>query len=148
MYDVAYATLAVAHVHGLPFTIIAPGIGYAPGKVAAAIMVPVNSPAQSGKDLNGKLLGAAALNTIAEYLPRAWIDKTGGDSTSVKFVEIAFPATSTRSRQAASMQRTWSSRSSRSHRKSEWIDDQFVRSCSRRVHIGTALVVRHAPLGG
>ena len=43
--------------------------------------------------MNGKTLGAAGLNTIAEYLPRAWIDKNGGDSSTVKFVEMPFPVT-------------------------------------------------------
>ncbi len=95
-YDIAYgtiSTLAVAHVHGLPFVIIAPGIGYIPGRITGAIMVPTTSTLQSGKDFNGKTLATAGLNTIAEYLPRAWIDKHGGDSTTIKFVEIPFPAT-------------------------------------------------------
>jgi NitT/TauT family transport system substrate-binding protein len=48
---------------------------------------------KTGKDFNGKTLGTAGLNTIAEYLPRAWIDKTGGDSSTVKFIEMPFPVT-------------------------------------------------------
>lgn len=95
-YDIAYATistLAVAHTRGLPFVCIAPGIGYVPGKISGAIMVPLNSTIKTGKDFNGKTLGAAGLNTIAEYLPRAWIDQHGGDSSTVKFVEIPFPET-------------------------------------------------------
>jgi ABC-type nitrate/sulfonate/bicarbonate transport system substrate-binding protein len=95
-YDIAYATistLAVAHVKGLPFVIIAPGVGNLPGKAAGAIMIPVNSTVKSGKDFNGKTFGTAGLNTLAEYLPRAWIDKHGGDSTTVHFIEIPFPET-------------------------------------------------------
>ncbi len=95
-YDIAYATistLAVAHVKGLPFVIIAPGVGNLPGKAAGAIMIPANSTATTGKDFNGKTFGTAGLNTLAEYMPRAWIDKHGGDSTTVKFVEIPFPET-------------------------------------------------------
>jgi hypothetical protein len=61
-------------------------------------MVPVNSTVQSGKGLDGKLLGAAALNAIAEYLPRAWIDKNSGNMSTVKFVEIAFPPDCRRTR--------------------------------------------------
>lgn len=93
-YDIAYATistLAVAHAHGLPFVLIAPGVGVKPGVIAGAIMVPPNSPIQSAKDFNGKTFGCAALNTIAEYLPRAWVDKHGGDSSTMKFVEVPFP---------------------------------------------------------
>jgi NitT/TauT family transport system substrate-binding protein len=95
-YDIAYATistLAVAHVRGLPFVVLAPGVGYAAGKFAGAIMVGTSSTAQTGKDLNGKTFATAGLNTIAEYLPRAWMDKHGGDSSTVKFVELPFPET-------------------------------------------------------
>ena len=93
-YDIAYATistLAVAHVRGLPFVIIAADSGIIPGRIAAAIMVPPNSPIKTAKDFSGKTFGAVALNTIAEYGPRAWIDKHGGDSTTVKFLEVPFP---------------------------------------------------------
>jgi NitT/TauT family transport system substrate-binding protein len=95
-FDIAYGTiptLATAHSKGLPFVIIAPGISSSSIHFGGAIMVGVNSTAKTGKDLNGKTLGTAGLNTIAEYLPRAWIDKTGGDSTTVKFVEMPFPVT-------------------------------------------------------
>lgn len=95
-YDIAYATistLAVAHVKGLPFVVISPGVGNLPGKAAGGIVVGATSTAKTGKDFNGKTFGAAGLNTLAEYLPRAWIDKHGGDSTTVKFIEIPFPET-------------------------------------------------------
>ena len=52
------------------------------------MLIPANSTIKTGKDFNGKTLGAAGLNTLAEYLPRAWIDKHGGDSTTGKFVEV------------------------------------------------------------
>ncbi len=93
-YDVAYATistLAVAHSRNLPFVAIAPGIMTQPGEIAGAIMIPVNSPIKTAKDFNGKTFGCAGLGTIAEYQPRAWIDKYGGDSSTVKFVEMPFP---------------------------------------------------------
>jgi NitT/TauT family transport system substrate-binding protein len=95
-YDIAYGTvptLAQAHAKGLPFVLIAPGIADSAVHFGGAIMVGVNSTIKTGKDFNGKTLGTAGLNTIAEYLPRAWIDKTGGDSTTVKFIEMPFPVT-------------------------------------------------------
>jgi NitT/TauT family transport system substrate-binding protein len=95
-YDIAYATistLAIAHSRGLPFVAVAPGIETIPGVIAGAIMVPAASPIKTAKDCNGKTFGAAGLGTIAEYQPRAWIDKKGGDSTTVKFIEIPFPET-------------------------------------------------------
>ena len=95
-FDIAYgtiSTLAAGHARGLPFVVIAAGVGYIPGVVPGAIMVAANSTIKSGKDCNGKTFATAGLGTIAEYLPRAWIDKNGGDSTTVKFVEITFPET-------------------------------------------------------
>lgn len=95
-YDVAYATvptIATAHSKGLPLVFVAPGVAESAAHFEGAIMTGVNSGAKSGKDFNGKTLGTAGLNTIAEYLPRAWIDKTGGDSSTVKFVEMPFPVT-------------------------------------------------------
>jgi NitT/TauT family transport system substrate-binding protein len=95
-YDIAYntvATLATAHSKGLPFVLIGPGIASSAQHFGGAIMVGPNSTVKTGKDFNGKTLGTAGLNTIAEYLPRAWIDKTGGDSSTVKFIEMPFPVT-------------------------------------------------------
>jgi NitT/TauT family transport system substrate-binding protein len=95
-YDIAYATistLAAAHSRGLPFVVIAAGVGFIPGVIPGSIMVAQNSPIKTGKDCNGKTFATAGLGTIAEYLPRAWIDKNGGDSSTVKFVEVTFPET-------------------------------------------------------
>jgi NitT/TauT family transport system substrate-binding protein len=93
-YDIAFAnisTIAVAHVRGLPFVCIAPGAGWQPGKIVGSIMVANASTAKTAKDFNGKTFATPGLGTIGEYLPRAWIDKHGGDSSTVKFVEIPFP---------------------------------------------------------
>lgn len=95
-YDIAYApisTLAVAHARGLPFVAITPGIGFVPGEISGAIMLPTASTIKTAKDCNGKTFGCAGLGTIAEYQPRAWVDKHGGDSTTIKFIEIPFPET-------------------------------------------------------
>lgn len=93
-YDIAFAnisTLAIAHAHGLPFVSIAPGVGWTPGKVVGSIVVAPTSPLKTAQDCNGKTFATPGLNTIGEYLPRAWIDKHGGDSSTVKFVEVPFP---------------------------------------------------------
>jgi NitT/TauT family transport system substrate-binding protein len=95
-YDIAYGTvptLATAHAKGLPFVLVAPGIADSAVHFGGAIMIGANSSIKTGKDFNGKTLGTAGLNTIAEYLPRAWIDKNGGDSSTVKFIELPFPTT-------------------------------------------------------
>jgi hypothetical protein len=36
----------------------------------------------------GLPLATAGLVTVTELSPRAWIDKNGGDSSTIKFIEI------------------------------------------------------------
>jgi NitT/TauT family transport system substrate-binding protein len=94
--DISYATiptLAVAHTKNIPFVIVAPGVSDSATHFGGGIMVAQNSTLRTGKDFNGKTFGCAGLNTIAEYLPRNWIDKTGGDSSTVKFIEMPFSET-------------------------------------------------------
>jgi NitT/TauT family transport system substrate-binding protein len=93
-YDIGYATvstLAVARTKGLPFVIIAPDALETQSQVQSGIVVPLHSPIQTAKDLDGVTFGTSGLNTLGEYLPRAWVDKHGGDATSMKFVEVPFP---------------------------------------------------------
>ena len=47
-----------------------------------------DSPIKSGKDLIGKTIGSASLRDINAAASLAWIDKTGGDSKTVKVVEV------------------------------------------------------------
>src|ERR1700721_3334864 len=43
-----------------------------------------------GVDLDGKTTGSPGLNTLGEYGVRAWVDAGGGDSSTLKFVEMPF----------------------------------------------------------
>jgi NitT/TauT family transport system substrate-binding protein len=86
----AILSIAVAYKKGIPFTIVAAGNVYESSAPIAAIMVAQNSPIHSAKDLNGKTIGANSVKSISEYGPRAWIDKNGGDSSTVKFLELQF----------------------------------------------------------
>jgi NitT/TauT family transport system substrate-binding protein len=95
-YDIGYATmstLAEAHVKGLPFVMIAAAGLIVPDLVIGGIMTPANSTIRTAKDCNGKTFGTSGLNTQSEYAPRAWVDKHGGDSSTIKFIEIPFPQT-------------------------------------------------------
>jgi NitT/TauT family transport system substrate-binding protein len=90
--DIGYATgtnVALAHEKGLPFTVIAPAnvhVGNAP--TAGLLAVTRDSPIQSGKDLSGKTIAVTGLTGIAYFAARAWIDRTGGDSKSVHYIEL------------------------------------------------------------
>jgi NitT/TauT family transport system substrate-binding protein len=92
--DVGYTNLltaAIAYKHGAPFTLIAPGSSYVVQAPTSVLMVPTNSPVKIAKDLNGRIFGVNGLKTIGQYIPQYWIDKNGGDSTTVKYVEMTLP---------------------------------------------------------
>ncbi len=88
----AVLSIATAYKKGIPFTIVAAGNEYESSRPNAAILVPENSPIHTAKDLNGKTLGVQAVKSIAEFGPRLWIDKNGGDSSTVKFLDLTFAA--------------------------------------------------------
>jgi NitT/TauT family transport system substrate-binding protein len=92
--DIGFSNLisiAVAYKHNIPVTLIAPGSLYTASIPTSVLMVPKNSIAKSASDLNGKTFGVNGLKTITQYAPQLWIDKNGGDSTTVKFIEMTFP---------------------------------------------------------
>jgi NitT/TauT family transport system substrate-binding protein len=89
--DIAYTnilTLVQAHTHNVPMTFVAPGNLQLTGKSQTDILVLTDSPIKSGKDLIGKTLGSASLRDINAAASLAWIDKTGGDSKTLKVVEV------------------------------------------------------------
>ena len=92
--DIGFAnimSIAIAYRRGVPFTLIAPGSVYDHRVPTTTLMVPNESNVRTARDLAGKTLAAAGLKTITEFAPRRWIDANGGDSSSVKFVEMSMP---------------------------------------------------------
>jgi NitT/TauT family transport system substrate-binding protein len=90
--DIGFASivpLAVAHNKGIPFVLIAPGPVWGQSAHGTALFVTQTSTARGAKDLNGQTLAIPGLGTLAEYATRAWIDQNGGDSSTVKFLELA-----------------------------------------------------------
>jgi NitT/TauT family transport system substrate-binding protein len=83
-----FVSLASAHVKKLPFVVIAPAALYSSKAPADALVVPLSSMIKTAKDFNGKTIAVSGVRNIAEFAPRAWIDKNGGDSAQVKFLEI------------------------------------------------------------
>jgi len=80
-----------AHSKGVPLMVVAPGqvnIDSAPSNV---LIVAKNSPLQKASDLNGKTIATNPLRGIGDLMTSAWIDKHGGDSSTVKYIEIPFP---------------------------------------------------------
>ena len=78
----------VAHLRGFPITIIANGVMWDPKAPTTVAVVAVDSPIKRPRDLSGKLASAAALNDIVTVTIANWVDKDGGDSKTIKWVEI------------------------------------------------------------
>lgn len=83
-------SLLSAHVRGVPIVAVSAAGEYDRSRVAAAsaIVVRQDSPVHSGADLNGKILAVPALNDSFSLAVRSWVDATGGDSSSLKLVEL------------------------------------------------------------
>jgi NitT/TauT family transport system substrate-binding protein len=78
----------IAHVKGLPLTIIGNGVLWEAKNPFTLSLVAADSPIKTAADLNGKLCSSAALNDLSYLAVEAWVDKNGGDSTTLKWVEI------------------------------------------------------------
>jgi NitT/TauT family transport system substrate-binding protein len=79
--------LAVAIAHGAPFTIVAGGGLYTAKAPTTAVVVAKDSPVKTARDLVGKTVAVTALKDLTEVGVRAWLDRNGVDSKSVRFVE-------------------------------------------------------------
>ena len=87
--------LANAHARNIPLVAIAPGQEFvysATGRTNTGLCVVPSSPIRAAKDLNGKVIAVPSRLGISENCTRAWIDKNGGDSTTIKMVEVPFIA--------------------------------------------------------
>jgi NitT/TauT family transport system substrate-binding protein len=85
----AVSSIAQARARGLPVIIVAAG-GLMTGKVDGALVVLNDSPIQKAADLNGKTVAVTGLQSFQQYSTQYWIDKNGGDSKTVKFIEVGF----------------------------------------------------------
>ena len=82
--------LAVAHEKGLPFIAIAPAGVYTEHVVTQALVVEQSSKMKTAKDLVDRVIGVDSLKTLATIAISSWVDRNGGDSTTLKFIEIPF----------------------------------------------------------
>lgn len=77
-----------AHLKGIPLVAIAPAILNEPQNPRSLLQIAPDAPYKTGADLNGKTIGVPALGDATSVAIRAWVDKTGGDWHSLKFVEF------------------------------------------------------------
>lgn len=84
-------SLATAHKRKLPFVMIALASLYSrKAPPAVGIVVAKNSAIHTGRDLNGKTMAVTGIRNIAQVAIQAWADKNGGDSSTIKFVEMPY----------------------------------------------------------
>lgn len=77
-----------AYVRGVGFRVIAPAQWYIEDSVTDALFVKAGSPLRTAADLNGKIVGVVAINDLFSLTTKAWIDENGGNSATVKFIEL------------------------------------------------------------
>jgi NitT/TauT family transport system substrate-binding protein len=87
-------SVAQAHEHGIPVVIIAGANRFLVQAHESGLVVTTDSPIHTARDLNGKTVAISGVRGITEIGMRNWIDKNGGDSNTVKFVDMPFPAMS------------------------------------------------------
>jgi NitT/TauT family transport system substrate-binding protein len=88
----AVGSVAQAHVKGLGVKIIAPAGMYLSTAPTDVTMVALDSPIKTAADLSGKTIAVNGIGNVLMYATQAWIDKNGGDSKKVKWVEMPFPS--------------------------------------------------------
>lgn len=86
-------SLILARSKDLPLKVVAAGTSSTnvDGKDFSAVVVKADSPITSAKDLAGKTVSVNTLKNIGDSTVRESIRKAGGDPSTVKFVELAFP---------------------------------------------------------
>jgi len=82
--------IAQAHNKGIDLRAIAVGNVYNGPPPQAVIVVAPNSSIRTGADLNGKVVAVNGLGDLTQVALAAFIDANGGDSKSVKILEVPF----------------------------------------------------------
>jgi len=80
--------LLSAHEKGLPFVVIAAAGSYEIEHPDGVLLVRKDASIKTGKDLEGTTLSVSSLASLTRIGIPAWVDQHGGDSATVKFVEI------------------------------------------------------------
>jgi NitT/TauT family transport system substrate-binding protein len=77
---------------GLPIKIIAMESIYRTGEASTLLLVNRDSPLQTARDLEGKVVAISTLLSNTHVSVMKWIDKNGGNSKAVKYIELGFAA--------------------------------------------------------
>lgn len=85
-------TVAAGHVRGLPMQLLGEAGMYNAQVPTAYLLVTKSSPVREPKDLNGATIGVNGLRSITQISVENWLDASGGDAKTLKFVDMPFTA--------------------------------------------------------
>ena len=80
--------VAAAREHGLPLVLIAPSFLHRGPAPVSALIVAKSSTIRTGRDLNGSTIAVPSLTGPAKLVTVAWLQKNGGDPSTIKFTEL------------------------------------------------------------
>lgn len=81
-----------AKAKGIPIDAIAPTGIYNDTTTYSAVVVRADSPLRTASDLNGKTVGVPSVKDMNAMALSMWMDKNGGDSKSINFLELPISA--------------------------------------------------------
>ena len=84
--------LIEAHAKHVPFTIVGTSAMIEESVLYGALLVRKDAPIRSARDLNDKTLAVPALKDFDSISSMAWIDANGGDSSTVRYIELSSSA--------------------------------------------------------
>jgi NitT/TauT family transport system substrate-binding protein len=85
-------SLIIAHAKSVPFVLVGAGGLYDTKAPNFGLVVKADSPIKTAADLNGKSCAVSAINDLYTIGVKAWMDKNGGDSTTLKLLELPISA--------------------------------------------------------
>ncbi len=80
--------IALAREKNVPLVIIAPAAIYSSTNPTSGLIVSKGSRVKTAADLSGKTVAVRQLTNMSYYGAQVWIDRHGGNSKAVHFVEI------------------------------------------------------------
>jgi NitT/TauT family transport system substrate-binding protein len=83
------ASIAAAHIRGLELSVFAPSVLVESSDPPLTIIaVRSDSPIHTAKDCSGKTFALSTVRDLQQAAVMTWLDRNGGDSSSVSFVEM------------------------------------------------------------
>jgi NitT/TauT family transport system substrate-binding protein len=86
--------LITGYTHGVPFTLVAPASLYNSAAPVAGTLIRSDSPIKTARDLSERTVSVQSIKGFLQIALMNWIDQHGGDSNSVKYLELSPSAAS------------------------------------------------------